>query len=559
MTSAVDNRPSMSEEKSLDKETTNPRSEPLALATQSIADTEGVIDLNELNQVLDEAEIEAAGQSKGASWYVWGLTSFAAIGGLLFGYDTGAISSVLVSIGDDLGGRPVTDGDKEFITSALTLGAIISALFAGLVADRIGRKWTLLICDVFFVAGVVIQCCANHKWVMIPGRLVMGFGVGGAAQMVPVYIQEIAPTRYRGRLTVINSVVVTFGQVVAYAIGAAFQNIPAGWRWMIAVGGFPPIFQAVGIHFFMPESPRHLVKSGKYEAAEAAITRMYPLATPDEIKAKIMVLKRHIEVDDMPIKSKVKLLWTDLPTRRATFLCSMLLFAQQLCGFNSLMYFSASIFKAAGLSNPTATGLIISGTNCLFTLVAVKYIDRFGRRKFLLITMPLVVVFLCATAIVFNQMLKPTDQHLIEGFHYKPQLTSLMLVFMVFYVASYAPGLGCVPWQHGEFFGTQTRMVGTSVSTAANWTGNLIISSTFLKLMNSITPSGAFGFYAALTFLFFLMVYFLYPETAMLSLEEVRRSLEGGYNVRKSLKVRNEKVELWKRQQQRKNEKEQSI
>ncbi|KAN0063405.1 hypothetical protein ACQY0O_004571 [Thecaphora frezii] len=552
--SDVDKRQASSDEKMYDndyKSASPGGNDPVMLRTQSISETEGVIDAGELHQVLDEAEIEAAGQTPGASWYVWGLTSFAAIGGLLFGYDTGAISSVLVTIGNDLDGRPITDGEKEFITSALTLGAIISALFAGLVADKIGRKWTLLICDIFFIVGVIVQCSASHKWVMIPGRFIMGFGVGGAAQMVPVYIQEIAPTRYRGRLTVINSVVITGGQVVAYAFGAAFEKVPAGWRWMIAVGGFPPIFQAIGIHFFMPESPRHLVKSGRYEEAEKAMTRMYPLATPEQIKAKVMVLKRHIEVDDMPVRRKIALLWTDLPTRRATFICSLVLFSQQLCGFNSLMYFSASIFKAAGLSNPTATGLIISGTNCLFTLITVKYIDRFGRRKFLLVTMPLVVTFLSATAIVFYFMLKPTDQHLLEGFKYKTDLTALMLVFMVLYVASYAPGLGSVAWQHGEFFGTQTRMVGTSVSTAVTWSGNFIVSSTFLKLMNTITPSGAFGFYAGLTLMFFVVIYFLYPETALLSLEEVRSTMDGGYNVKKSLKMRKEKEELWKQQQQR--------
>jgi SP family myo-inositol transporter-like MFS transporter 13 len=117
-------------------------------------------------------------------------------------------------------------------------------------------------------------------------------------------------------------------------------------------------------------------------------------------------------------------------------------------------------------------------------------------------------------------------------------------------VASYATGLGNVPWQQGEFFSTETRMIGTSISTAANWSGNLVISSTFLSLMDAITPSCAFGFYAALTFVFFVLIYFLYPETSLLSLEEVRTTLDGGFNVKKSLKVRKEKISLWKAQRE---------
>ncbi|GAC74493.1 predicted transporter [Moesziomyces antarcticus T-34] len=520
----------------------------LHVATRSVVSTEGVIDAAELDRVLDEAAIEAAGQGESNSLYLWGLTFFATIGGLLFGYDTGAISTVLVQVGTDLDGQPLTDGNKEFITSALTVGAIISALGAGIVADKIGRKWTLVICDILFIVGAVVQAAAHEKWTVIGGRFVMGFGVGAAAQIVPVYIQELAPARARGRLTCLNSIAVTGGQVIAYAIGAAFNNVSSGWRWIIALGAFPPIVQIVGIHFFMSESPRYLVKQNKDAEATRALARIYPLATPEQIDAKVGVLKRHIQTENTPLSHRIAKVWTDVPTRRAVFLTSMTLVAQQLCGFNSLMYFSSSLFKSAGLKNPTATGLVISGANFIFTFIPLKYIDRFGRRRFLLATMPCVIIFLICTAGIFHKMLEPTNQRLTEGYPYPTSLTSAMLVFMVFYVASYATGLGNVPWQQGEFFSTETRMIGTSISTAANWSGNLVVSSTFLSLMNTITPSGAFGFFAGLTFIFLVIIYFLYPETALLSLEEVRTTLDGGFNVKKSLKVRKEKIALWKAQ-----------
>lgn len=522
----------------------------LHVATRSVVSTEGVIDAAELNQVLDEAAIEAAGQGENNSLYLWGLTLFATIGGTLFGYDTGAISSVLVQIGSDLDNKPLTDGDKEFITSALTLGAIISALFAGVIADKVGRKWTLVLCDIMFIVGAIIQAAAHTKWTVIGGRLVLGFGVGAAAQIVPVYIQELAPARARGRLTCLNSIFVTGGQVVATAIGAGFQHVSSGWRWIIALGAIPPIIQIFGIHFFMPESPRYLVKQRREDEATRALSRIYPLATPEQIDAKIGVMKKHIQCEEAPLRQRIAKVWTDIPTRRAVFLTSMNLAAQQLSGFNSLMYFSGTLFKTVGLRQPIATSLIVSGANFLCTFIPLKYIDRFGRRRFLLATMPCVIVFLVCTAGIFAKMLEPTNQRLVEGYPYPKSYTSAMLVFMVFYVCSYATGLGNVPWQQGEFYSTETRMIGTSISTAVNWSANLVISSTFLSLMNAITPSGAFGFYAGLTTVFLMIVYFLYPETSLLSLEEVRTTLDGGFNVKKSLKMRKEKVALWKAQKE---------
>lgn len=301
-------------------------------ATRSVVSTEGVINASELNQVLDEATIEAAGQGESNSLYLWALTFFATIGGLLFGYDTGAISTVLVQVGNDLDNKPLNDGDKEFITSALTVGAIISALGAGVVADKIGRKWTLVICDILFIVGAIVQACAHAKWTMIPGRFLMGVGVGAAAQIVPVYIQELAPARSRGRLTCLNSIAVTFGQVIAYAIGAGFNHISSGWRWVIALGAFPPIVQLFGIHFFMSESPRYLIKQKREDEATRALARIYPQASAEQIDAKVGVMKKHIQVENTPLSHRIAKVWTDVPTRRAVFLTSLCLAAQQLCG-----------------------------------------------------------------------------------------------------------------------------------------------------------------------------------------------------------------------------------
>lgn len=502
-------------------------------------------------EVFDEAAIEAAGQSTGASLYVWLLTSVSALIGFLFGYDTGAINTVLVQIGTDIDGRLLTPGEKELITSALSVGAIVGAIVCGYMSDTLGRKRTLVICDALFIAGAVLQASISSKWPFAVGRLIMGLGVGCGSMIAPMFISEISPVRMRGMLTTLNVVAITGGQVVATAIGAGFEGVSSGWRWIIAIGAFPPFFQAFIVEFCFPESPRHLQKIGKTEQAKAVLAKMYPNATEQQIDAKSQVLQNHITADASAgsIWRRYRDIATVPKARRAAFLAFWLQASQQLSGFNSLMYYSATIFAMAGLKNSTATSLVISGVNFVMTIFAVAFLDRWGRRNFLKVSTPVMIFGLLFSTVVFHYMTAPTNHYLKEGFEYNKSLSSVMIFSMVVFVVGYAAGIGQVAWSTSDLFDQAHRGVGASIGALTNWSFNLLVSSTFLRLMNSIRPAPTFGLYAALSFLGGVGMYFCYPETLSLSLEQTQSTLEGGFNVKRSEQLRKQNLTLLRDQE----------
>ena len=194
--------------------------------------------------------------------FIWALSSASGMSGLLFGFDTGVISSTLVSIGADLSRRNLTTLDKSLITACTSLFAFFASPIFGVLADKIGRKGMILFADALFVVGALWQAASTTVWSMIIGRCTVGFAIGGASLIAPMYIAELAPGHLRGRLVTILVGFITGGQVVAYLIGWVFSTLPAGWRWMVGLGALPAIVQLVLIAC-MPESPRWLAKADR--------------------------------------------------------------------------------------------------------------------------------------------------------------------------------------------------------------------------------------------------------------------------------------------------------
>ncbi|KAF8909809.1 general substrate transporter [Gymnopilus junonius] len=468
------------------------------------------------------------------------------------GYDTGVISGALVTIGSDLSPQALSNGQKEFITSATTLGALLGGLVAGVLSDWTGRKPVLSIADTIFIGGAIAQAVCHDVWSMIGGRFLIGVGVGLAACIAPLYIQELSPTRLRGRMVVLNVVMITLGQVIAYGIGAGFFHVHGGWRWMVGLGAVPAGLQILFL-FFLPESPRILLRRGNKVAAHAVMTKIYAFATPEQVDLKVKVLqatvKKSIEITESTtfIERFRSMIFIPVNRRALIIACGMQAF-QQLCGFNTLMYYSATLFKEIGFDQPTAVGLIISGTNFLFTLVALVWIDRIGRRKIMIWSAPGMVVGLVLASISFFYLTKKTGGNLVDGTQYSTAWSAIVLLSMILFVASYATGLGNVPWQQGELFSLEVRGIGTSLATATNWAGNLLIGSTYLSLMARITPAGAFGFYAGLCLLGWLFVLACFPETAGLSLEEVKMVFRNGFGIKESRRLRRRKNEIRERE-----------
>lgn len=495
---------------------------------------------------ISEVVLVAEGGER-TTWFIWLLVFCSSISGLLFGYDTGVVSGALVSIGSDLGPESLSNMQKELVTSSTTLGALLGGLAAGILSDAVGRRPVLGIADVLFIGGAVGQAICHTVWAMIGTRFLVGWGVGIAACVAPVYIQELSPTRLRGRMVVINVVAITFGQVVAYGIDAGFANIHGGWRWMFGLGTIPAGLQLIFL-FFLPESPRILLKRGHVEQARDVLSKIYAHASPNHLDFKVKVLqaavKQSVEiVQTTTFLERFRSILFVPVNRRALIVACGLQFAQQACGFNTLMYYSATLFKEIGFNQPTAVGLIVSGTNFLFTLFALKYIDIIGRRRILLWSMPGMIFGLVLASVAFHFMTRNTGNVLVDGTHYSRGWSGIVLFSMIAFVASYAAGLGNVPWQQGELFSLEVRGIGTSLATATNWSINLLIGATYLSLMAHITPSGAFGFYAALCALSYTFVVFCFPETAGLSLEEVRMVFRDGFGVRESKQLRRVRVE----------------
>ncbi|WVF71779.1 hypothetical protein IAT40_006587 [Kwoniella sp. CBS 6097] len=494
---------------------------------------------------VDEGMIVVEGEDT-VTAFVWVLVCAAAISGLLFGYDTAAISGVLVIIGEDLGSA-LTDWEKELITSATTFGALIGGLLAGALSDYTGRKMVIVIANIVFILGSVMQATCNSVSPMVWGRLVVGLGVGLASCIVPLYIGELAPTRVRGRLVTINAVVITFGQVVAYGIGSAFQHVDGGWRWIVGLGAVPAIIQLASIGF-LPESPRILLLRSRVHEAHSILAKIYPLANSYQIEQKVDIMRRAVQqskevTERTAFMERLRSLVLVGGNRRALIIGCGLQALQQLSGFNTLMYYSATIFSVLGFKNATAVGSMVATVNFLFTLVALRIVDPLGRRKTMIWTLPIMIVALGFISIFLHALTSSTGGLLVEGADY-PRTTALCVLFsMLIYVAGYATGLGNIPWQQGELFKLELRGIGTSISTATCWTGNLVVAGTFLSLMNDITPAGAFTLYAFFCASGWVFCYYCYPETSGLSLEEVSFVFGRDFGIERSEHLRKEKLE----------------
>jgi MFS transporter, SP family, solute carrier family 2 (myo-inositol transporter), member 13 len=286
--------------------------------------------------------------------FVWTLTVSACVSGLLFGYDTGVISSTLVSIGTDLSQRPLTNLDKGFITSCTSLFALFASPIAGVLADKVGRKNIVLFADVLFVGGAFWQAFTTSVWGMIFGRSIVGLAIGSASLITPLYITELAPGHLRGRLVTVSLLFITGGQVIAYLVGWLFSTMPGGWRWMVGLGAVPALAQLVMLAF-MPETPRYLAKRQRETEARAVLYRVYGGTTghPDILVGNIMTAIRrelleeeeaHAELRHDPdskspffINPTFQSLLLHPPHFRALVITCTLQGLQQLCGFNSLM------------------------------------------------------------------------------------------------------------------------------------------------------------------------------------------------------------------------------
>ncbi|CAN6587651.1 unnamed protein product [Malus baccata var. baccata] len=432
--------------------------------------------------------------------YIMRLALSAGIGGLLFGYDTGVISGALLYIREDFRDVDKKTWLQETIVSMAVAGAIIGAAIGGWMNDALGRKKSILAADFVFFIGAIVMAVAPAPWVIIIGRILVGFGVGMASMTSPLYISEASPARIRGALVSTNGFLITGGQFLSYLINLAFTKAPGTWRWMLGVAGVPALVQFV-LMLSLPESPRWLYRENKADEARAILEKIYPA---EEVEREMQALHESVQAEKAEGGAAGEV-------------------AQQFVGINTVMYYSPTIVQFAGFaSNQTALALslVTSGLNVVGTVISMCFIDRYGRRRLMIISMIGIITCLVVLSGVFFQAASHAPR--IIGF--------FAVILLGLYIIVYAPGMGTVPWiVNSEIYPLRYRGTCGGMAAVANWSANLIVSETFLTLTHALGSAGTFLLFAGFSVIGLIAIYMLVPETKGMQFEEVEKLLQKGF------------------------------
>jgi sugar porter (SP) family MFS transporter len=434
-----------------------------------------------------------------------GVASIAAIGGFLFGYDTGVIGGALLFMKKDLGLK--THGQQQLTVAILLLGAIAGALIAGWSADRISRRRTKMIAGCVYVIGAIGCALAQSYWQILAGRFWLGLAVGCASFVGPMYIAELVPPRIRGGFVSFNQLMITSGILIAYIVDWGFAGFANNWRWMFALAVVPGAALAIGM-YFMPFSPRWLIDKGREDDARKVLEKYR--FEDDDVDAEIKEIK---DVAEQEFSLRELL---GKAVRRMMVVGIALAVFQQIVGINTVIYYAPTILKFAGQHNTGALtqSVYIGCTNVFFTIVAILLLDKLGRRFFLIAGTSILTVALVGLGIFFASS---SIQHSVGW---------LALVCLLVYIMGFAMGLGPVFWlMISEIFPLQMRGPAMAVCTMFNWGLNFAISYTFLTLTDSITKQGTFWLYAFFGVCAVIFFATVVPETKDRSLEQIQADL----------------------------------
>ncbi|HTN06193.1 sugar porter family MFS transporter [Agriterribacter sp.] len=451
--------------------------------------------------------VEASPPSEGNTKYVYFVSIVAAVGGLLFGYDTAVIAGAIGFLQTKFELSPAMTG---WAASSAIWGCVFGAVFAGHLSDRFGRKKILLLTAVLFAGSSIASALPENLTQFVLARFIGGLGVGAASILSPLYISEISPARIRGTLVTLYQVAIVVGINLIYIInyfiagmGDETWNVNTGWRYMMGSEVVPS-----AIFFFLllvvPESPRWLAKKGKEKSAAGILNKINGETRGTEILREINETL-HEEKGTFAELFKPGL-------KKAMIIGMMLAVFSQITGINSIIYYAPEIFKSAGFGTESAflqtviIGLIIT----LFTFVAVVLIDRVGRRKLLLWGVSGMAVSLLSIGLVY---------------HFEWTIGPWLLISILGFIACFGASLGPIPWViMSEIFPNKTRGLAMSVSVLLLWLSIVAITQFFPMLMEAIGGAYTYWLFMGNAILLLIFIWKELPETKGKSLEAIEKN-----------------------------------
>ena len=427
----------------------------------------------------------------------------AAMGPFLFGYNTAVISGAILFLGDAF---TMTIFDKGMVVSIILLGAMLGAACSGIMTDRLGRKWGLIINGAIYIIGGYYACVAGSFGSLLLARFIMGIGVGITSQAAPLYLSEIAPIRNRGAFVSTFQLSITIGILVAFCMGYAFSE-SRDWRMMFGLSLIPAAIMFFGM-FFMVESPSWLIGKGHEDRALRVLKRIRDTVHWAEHEGDVIDEKKSEKFHFRALlKPQVK---------KVLFLGILLSAFQQITGINTVIYYAPEILHLAGFTSSTSALFATVGigiVNVIVTIVAVWILDKVGRKPLLLIGVTGMVICLAILG---------------GSFLIKAEWADRIAMFaLMAYVGFFAISLGPITWVViSEIFPLRVRAQAIGIAAFVNWACNYIVSLTFLDLLYFMGSALTFFVYAIIGVFAFLFSLFFIPETKGKTVTEIQNMLK---------------------------------
>ena len=430
---------------------------------------------------------------------------FGALGGLLFGYDTGVISGAILFIEKQL---HLGEWQQGWVVSAVLLGAVIGAAIIGPSSDKYGRRKLLMVSSIIFIIGALGSSIAHNFELLVASRIVLGIAVGGASALIPTYLSELAPADKRGGIGTMFQLMIMTGILLAYISNYALSGFDLGWRWMLGLAAVPSIIMFFG-GIALPESPRYLVRKGEDEEALAVLTQLQD--NSESAQAELADIKLQASMANGGFKELFGLM-----ARPVLVMAMGLAIFQQVMGCNTVLYYAATIFTDVGFGVSAAliAHIGIGVFNVIVTWVAMKIMDKVDRKKMLIWG---------AWGMGISLFIMSFSMH----FSGQSQAASyICAVALTIYIAFFSATWGPVMWvMIGESFPLNIRGLGNSFGAVVNWAANAVVSLTFPPLLNFFGTGSLFIGYAVLCIAAIVFVKCFTIETRNQSLEQIEADL----------------------------------